>query len=74
MNLNYLRHAKCSESTGTCLVAKKKKNSQNAKCLSKYRQFVSMPLCTLMEKSDQMKESSNYQSLNQSISTELSLI
>ena len=51
-----------------------KKNSQNAKCLSKYRQFVSMPLCTLMEKSDQMKESSNYQSLNQSISTELSLI
>ena len=33
-----------------------KKNSQNAKCLSKYRQFVSMPLCTLMEKSDQMKE------------------
>ena len=53
---------------------KKKKNSQNAKCLSKYRQFVSMPLCTLMEKSDQMKESSNYQSLNQSISTELSLI
>ena len=73
MNLNYLRHAKCSESTGKSLVAKKK-NSQNAKCLSKYRQFVSMPLCTLMEKSDQMKESSNYQSLNQSISTELSLI
>ena len=72
MNLNYLRHAKCSESTGKSLVAKK--NSQNAKCLSKYRQFVSMPLCTLMEKSDQMKESSNYQSLNQSISTELSLI
>ena len=72
MNLNYLRHAKCSESTGKCLVAKK--NGPNAKCSSKYRQFVSMPLCTLMEKSDQMKESSNYQSLNQSISTELSLI
>ena len=73
MNLNYLRHAKCSESTGKCLVAKKN-NNQNAKCLSKYRQFVSMPLCTLMEKSDQMKESSNDQSLNQSNSTELSLI
>ena len=24
MNLNYLRHAKCSESTGKCLVAKKR--------------------------------------------------
>ena len=50
------------------------KNGPNAKCSSKYRQFVSMPLCTLMEKSDQMKESSNDQSLNQSNSTELSLI
>ena len=26
MNLNYLRHAKCSESTGKSLVAKKKKS------------------------------------------------
>ena len=53
---------------------KKRRNGQNAKCLSKCRQFISMPLCTLMQKSDQMKESSNYQSLNQSNFAELSLI
>ena len=50
---------------------KKKQKGQNAKCSSKYRQFVSMPLCALMEKSDQMKGSLNYQSLNQGNSTEL---
>ena len=66
MNLSYLWYAKCSESSGKCLVGIKKKK--------RYRQFVSMPLCTLMEKSDQMNESSNDQSLNQSNSTELSLI
>ena len=70
--MSYLWHAKCSESSGKCLVAKI--NGQNKEWLSKDRQSVSMALCTLMEKSDQMKESSNYQSLNQSISTELSLI
>ena len=72
MNLNYLWHAKCCESSGKCLVAEI--NDENAKCLSKYREFVSMELCTLMEKSGQMKESSNYQSLNKSHSTELSVI
>ena len=53
---------------------KKMQKGQNAKCSSKYRQFVSMPLCALMEKSDQMKGSLNYQSLNQGNSTELELI
>ena len=70
MNLNYMLNA-VNQLVSVWL---QKKNGPNAKCSSKYRQFVSMPLCTLMEKSDQMKESSNYQSLNQSISTELSLI
>ena len=70
--MSYLWHVKCSESSGKCLVTKI--NGQNAECSSKDRQFVSMALCTLMEKSDQMKESPNYQSLNQSNSTELSLI
>ena len=33
MNLNYLWHAKCSESSGNCLVAKKKKKkAKRSKC------------------------------------------